>query len=127
MSIILRYLKILYLIDGTAQKKPVHAVEEDDTHLLYMCLHRKLDENGKDLIAEHSGDSVKAWKAFNKRFGQADTGTTIDKFCKHISTRRGIHNRVHVKEIKRFVPSDGDKFTNRMTNRVPIFLQTHWK
>lgn len=36
-------------------------------------------------------------------------------------TRRGIHNRVHVKETKRFVPSDDDKFPNRLTNRVPVF------
>ena len=87
VSIVMRYLKILYLIDPTAQKKPANAVEEDDKELLYLCLHRNLDENGKDLIAEHSGDGVQAWKAFNKRFGQADTGTTMDKFWEHISTR----------------------------------------
>ena len=87
MRVLVRYLKVLYLIDDKSQKKPDKAVEEDDEELLYLCMHRNLDENGKELIAEHSGDGVAAWTAFSKRFGRADTGTTMDKFWEHITTR----------------------------------------
>ena len=40
IRIVLRYLKVLYLIDEDAQKKPVNANEEDDKELLYLCLHQ---------------------------------------------------------------------------------------
>jgi len=50
MRVLVRYLKVLYLIDDKSQKKPDKAVEEDDKELLYLCMHRNLDENGKELI-----------------------------------------------------------------------------
>lgn len=74
-------------MDSEAQQKPARGVEEENNELLYTCLHRNLDENGQDSIAEYTADGVKAWRASNMRFRHADTGTTMDKFYEHITKK----------------------------------------
>jgi hypothetical protein len=83
---LLRFLKILYLIEPAFHQKPPGQAEEDDKELLYLCLCRNINEAGKDLIYDLGLDGVEAWITFKAKFGRIPFGVTLDNYLRHAST-----------------------------------------